>query len=176
MGLYSDFKSLLDDGLREHNIDNTHGLHVSMDTNQAGTTMESRHDVSKDLILYSAVPGGGKMVHTFVKAALGKVSQRSVLKVIWPLMLTDYPGHYKIGRLGEFITMIEQSPGQDVTSGSLSGQTPKTPGGTKTTRRGRSGSSKRSSQTLKPFWVRGRPKCPKGFRYDFKRKMCVKKS
>ncbi len=176
MGLYSDFKSLLDEGLREHNIDDTHGLHVSMDTNQAGTTMESRHEVSKNLILYTAVPGGGKMVHTFVKAALGKVSGRSVLKVIWPLMLTDYPGHYKIGKIASLIESLEKSPGQDVTSDSMSGQTPKTPGGTKISGSGRSGSSKRSTQTLKPFWVKGRPKCPKGFRYDFKRRMCVKKS
>ena len=34
----------------------------------------------------------------------------------------------------------------------------------------------KTPQTLKPFWSNGKPKCPKGFRYDFKRKMCVKKS
>ncbi len=28
--------------------------------------------------------------------------------------------------------------------------------------------------TSKPFWVNGKPKCKKGFRYDFKRKLCVK--
>jgi hypothetical protein len=32
------------------------------------------------------------------------------------------------------------------------------------------------AQTLKPFWSEGKPKCRKGYRYDFKRKMCVKKS
>ena len=32
------------------------------------------------------------------------------------------------------------------------------------------------AQTLKPFWSNGKPKCRKGYRYDFKRKMCVKKS
>jgi len=26
----------------------------------------------------------------------------------------------------------------------------------------------------KPFWSKGKPKCKKGFRYDFKRKLCVK--
>ncbi len=31
-----------------------------------------------------------------------------------------------------------------------------------------------SGQTSKPFWVNGKPKCKKGFRYDFKRKLCVK--
>ena len=29
-------------------------------------------------------------------------------------------------------------------------------------------------QTFKPFWTQGKPKCKKGFRYDFKRKLCVK--
>ena len=29
-------------------------------------------------------------------------------------------------------------------------------------------------QTSKPFWSKGMPKCKKGFRYDFKRKLCVK--
>ena len=33
-----------------------------------------------------------------------------------------------------------------------------------------------AAQTLKPFWSNGKPKCRKGYRYDFKRKMCVKKS
>jgi hypothetical protein len=31
-----------------------------------------------------------------------------------------------------------------------------------------------SGQTSKPFWSSGKPKCKKGFRYDFKRKLCVK--
>ena len=34
----------------------------------------------------------------------------------------------------------------------------------------------RGAQTLEPFWSNGKPKCRKGYRYDFKRKMCVKKS
>ena len=32
----------------------------------------------------------------------------------------------------------------------------------------------RSGSTSKPFWDSGKPKCKKGFRYDFKRKLCVK--
>ncbi|AXQ65314.1 MAG: hypothetical protein [Circular genetic element sp.] len=31
-----------------------------------------------------------------------------------------------------------------------------------------------SGQTSRPFWANGKPKCKKGFRYDFKRKLCVK--
>jgi hypothetical protein len=41
-------------------------------------------------------------------------------------------------------------------------------GGTKPSKPTRSGS------TSKPFWDSGKPKCKKGFRYDFKRKLCVK--
>lgn len=44
----------------------------------------------------------------------------------------------------------------------------KTSGGNKTFKTGSSG------QTSKPFWANGKPKCKKGFRYDFKRKLCVK--
>jgi len=45
---------------------------------------------------------------------------------------------------------------------------PKTLRGNKTFKTGSSG------QTSKPFWSNGKPKCKKGFRYDFKRKLCVK--
>lgn len=36
--------------------------------------------------------------------------------------------------------------------------------------------SRRASpgKTSKPFWSEGKPKCKKGFRYDYKRKLCVK--
>jgi len=36
--------------------------------------------------------------------------------------------------------------------------------------------SRRASpgKTSKPFWANGKPKCKKGFRYDYKRKLCVK--
>jgi len=78
--------------------------------------------------------------------------------------------------LGELYSHYKKSPGQDMTlSGSPGRQIPKTLGGTKSSRGGKSGSS-RSPQTLKPFWSNGKPKCRKGYRYDFKRKMCVKKS
>lgn len=71
---------------------------------------------------------------------------------------------------------LRKSPRQDMTlPGSPGRQIPKTRGGTKSSRGGKSGSS-RSPQTLKPFWSNGKPKCRKGYRYDFKRKMCVKKS
>ena len=53
---------------------------------------------------------------------------------------------------------IEQSPRQDATSTPGVGQGPKTRGGT--------------NEFISAFWVKGKPKCRKGYRYDFSRKMC----
>ncbi len=82
-----------------------------------------------------------------------------------------FPGS-SLGIIG--LSMIydhfRESPRQDVTSATSAGQTPRTRGGTKSSR------AAKSAQTLKPFWSNGKPKCRKGYRYDFKRKMCVKKS
>lgn len=65
--------------------------------------------------------------------------------------------------------IVTKSPGQDGKSGvSTPSVPPKTPGGTKPSRPTGSGS------TSKPFWANGKPKCKKGFRYDYKRKLCVK--
>ena len=72
--------------------------------------------------------------------------------------------------LGELYSHFKKSPSQDMTSTPGVGQIPKTLGGTKSSR------GAKSPQTLKPFWSDGKPKCRKGYRYDFKRKMCVKKS
>ena len=78
------------------------------------------------------------------------------------------------GVTGYYLKQMQEkgkSPGQDMTlPGSPGRQIPKTPGGTKSSR------GATSPQTLKPFWSKGKPKCRKGYRYDFKRKMCVKKS
>lgn len=170
MGLYQDFRELLGQGLSEHNIDSTHGLHVSMDTNQAGTTMTSRHEVSKHGLSFVLVPGAGKIGYTVGKAAFGFARPQSVLKVIWPLLLTDNPPGIMVKYMEAVLKQRNKSSGQDVTSTPGVGQTPKTPGGTKSSR------GAKSPQTLKPFWSNGKPKCRKGYRYDFKRKMCVKKS
>jgi len=71
-------------------------------------------------------------------------------------------GSYLYGKLSK-------SRGQDGKLGvSTPPVPPKTPRGTKPSRPTRSGS------TSKPFWSKGKPKCKKGFRYDFKRKLCVK--
>jgi hypothetical protein len=170
MSLYQDFKDRLGQGLREHNIDSTHGIHVSMDTNQAGTTMTSRHEVSKHGLSIALVPGLGKMTWSVGKAAFGFSRPQSVLKVIWPTLLFDDPPGILLKYMDAKLKQQEQSPRQDVTSVTSTGQTPKTRGGTKS-----SGNTK-VLQTSKPFWSNGKPKCPKGYRYDFKRKMCVRKS
>ncbi len=64
----------------------------------------------------------------------------------------------------------EQSLRQDTLTSTPGVQVPKTRSGTKSSR------AAGAAQTLKPFWSDGLPKCRKGYRYDFKRKMCVKKS
>jgi len=73
--------------------------------------------------------------------------------------------------LGELYSRTKKSPGRAVADTSIGGSkredsrvTPK------------SSRAAPAAQTLKPFWSNGKPKCRKGYRYDFKRKMCVKKS
>ena len=81
---------------------------------------------------------------------------------------SPFPGLGMVA-LGELYSRIKKSPSQDRKSGtSVSPVLPKTLGGTKPSRRARPGS------TSKPFWSNGKPKCRKGFRYDYKRKLCVK--
>jgi hypothetical protein len=171
MGLYQDFRERLGQGLREHNIDSTHGLHVSMDTNQAGTTMTSRHEVSKQGLSIALVPGAGKIGWNVGKAALGFSRPQSVLKVIWPLLLFDDPPAIMIKYMEAKLKHQEKSPGRAVAGTVI--------GGTKREDSSVAPKSSRAAgaaQTLKPFWSNGKPKCRKGYRYDFKRKMCVKKS
>lgn len=170
MGLYQDFSERLGQGLREHNIDSTHGLHVSVDTNQAGTTMTSRHEVSKQALSFALIPGAGKIGWNVGKAALGFSRPQSVLKVIWPLLLFDDPPRILFKYMEAKLKQQEQSPRQDTLTSAPGVQVPKTRGGTKSSR------AAGAAQTLKPFWSNGKPKCRKGYRYDFKRKMCVKKS
>ena len=64
----------------------------------------------------------------------------------------------------------EQSLRQDTLTSPPGVRVPKTRSGTKSSR------AAGAAQTLKPFWSNGKPKCREGYRYDFKRKMCVKKS
>ncbi len=74
------------------------------------------------------------------------------------------------GFTGYYIQELSQSRSQDEKSGiSMPSVKPKTLRGNNKPSRPVS-----SGQTSKPFWANGKPKCKKGFRYDFKRKLCVK--
>ena len=64
-----------------------------------------------------------------------------------------YTGRIRIRRPAS-----EKSPSQDMTSAFGAGQIPKTLGDT--------------NEFISAFWVNGKPKCRKGYRYDFRRKMC----
>ena len=61
-------------------------------------------------------------------------------------------------RRSRHIRVPVKSPRQDMTSASKAGQIPKTRGDT--------------NEFISAFWVNGKPKCRKGYRYDFRRKMC----
>lgn len=71
----------------------------------------------------------------------------------------------------DYFLLPKESPRQDTLDKFINlSRVPKTRGGIKSSR------AAGAAQTLKPFWSNGKPKCRKGYRYDFKRKMCVKKS
>ncbi len=70
----------------------------------------------------------------------------------------------------DYFLSRKESPRQDTLTSPPDVRVPKTRGGIKSSR------GAKSPQTLKPFWSNGKPKCRKGYRYDFKRKMCVRKS
>jgi len=54
--------------------------------------------------------------------------------------------------------LIEKSPRQDTLTSSPGVRVPKTRGGT--------------DEFIRAFWIKGKPKCRKGYRYDFNKKMC----
>ncbi|AXQ65506.1 MAG: hypothetical protein [Circular genetic element sp.] len=74
--------------------------------------------------------------------------------------------------LGELYSHLSKSPGRAVADTSIGGSKREDSRVTISSR----GAAAAAPQTLKPFWSNGKPKCRKGYRYDFKRKMCVKKS
>ena len=85
--------------------------------------------------------------------------------------LTPFPGLGMIA-LGELYSQLSKSSTRAVADTSIGG--PKREDRRATLNPTRA--PPRGAQTLKPFWSNGKPKCRKGYRYDFKRKMCVKKS
>ena len=125
-------------------------------------------DLSTISIVGSALlfPGTLTQVARFPTLIRGGMSLRSVYSV-YGGHLTPFPG-LGIIFARELYSRFE-SRDQDRKSGtSVSPVLPKMSRGTKPSRRASPG------KTSKPFWSNGKPKCKKGFRYDFKRKLCVK--
>ncbi|AXH79505.1 MAG: hypothetical protein [Circular genetic element sp.] len=114
--------------------------------------------------------GFGVLIATPIDEAAGVVSLTSPSVGLTSGALLKQGIFYDPGKLDPYsIGLPRKSRSQDEKSGaSAPSVKPKTLRGTKTFKTGSSG------QTSKPFWANGKPKCKKGFRYDFKRKLCVK--
>ncbi len=113
----------------------------------------------------------GSQVRNAPALLLGRLSGAQVARI--------YGSHFlpipTVGgiAIGYFINQIrEQSRSQDEKPRLFSNDLPVKP----KTLRGNNKPSRpvSSGQTSKPFWSKGKPKCKKGFRYDFNRKICVK--
>lgn len=76
----------------------------------------------------------------------------NIAPVATRVQTTRYTGRRRIMRY------VEESPRQDATSVVKAGQGPKTRGDT--------------DEFISVFWLNGKPKCRKGYRYDFNKKMC----
>ena len=63
-------------------------------------------------------------------------------------------------RRARYITIpkVTQSPRQDTLTSTPDVRVPRTRGGT--------------DEFIRAFWINGKPKCRKGYTYDFRRKMC----
>lgn len=75
-----------------------------------------------------------------------------------PLHLEPNPAYLMYSTTYTYRIISKESPSQDMTSTPVVGQIPKTLGDT--------------NEFINAFWVKGKPKCAKGYRYDFNRKMC----
>ncbi len=113
---------------------------------------------------------GAKAVHTGSKLIHAGFSGYGKVAVLGGLVDMYTFGGKAVDMKQHFYGSASQSRSQDEKSGiSMPSVKPKTlRGNNKPSRPTRSG------QTSKPFWSKGKPKCKKGFRYDFKRKLCVK--
>jgi hypothetical protein len=77
----------------------------------------------------------------------------NIAPVATTVRVKRYTGRIRVRR-----PVSDKSPGQDAMSVSKAGQGPKTLGDT--------------NEFISAFWINGKPKCRKGYRYDFRRKMC----
>ncbi len=123
-------------------------------------------DVVIATVLAATLPGLGTQVRSLPLLLTGRLTFSQFAKLYGPTVVgAPTFGGMALGALQQ----LTQSRSQDEKS-RPSGRPvkPKTLRGNKTFKTGSSG------QTSKPFWTNGKPKCKKGFRYDFKRKLCVK--
>jgi hypothetical protein len=115
--------------------------------------------------------GLGVLIATPIDEAAGVVSLTSPSIGMTSAALLKTGLFYDPGKLDPYsIGLPRKSRSQDEKSGASA------PSVKPKTLRGNSKPSRpvSSGQTSKPFWSRGKPKCKKGFRYDFKRQLCVK--
>ena len=118
-------------------------------------------------ILALTMPGLGSQIRNVPALLAGRLSIYRVGHLYGPTLL----GLPSFGGIAAsyIYDQLTKSRSQDEKSGFTNPPVkPKTLRGNKTFKTGSSG------QTSKPFWSQGKPKCKKGFRYDFKRKLCVK--
>lgn len=124
-------------------------------------------DVVIASVLAATLPGTFAQVRSLPLLLTGRLTFSRFSKLYGPTLLgAPSFGGLALGALYQLL----QSPSQDEKSGaSAPSVKPKTLGGNRKPSR-----PTRSGKTSKPFWSNGKPKCKKGFRYDFKRKLCVK--
>ncbi len=126
---------------------------------------------AKTSIIGTAVffPGAFTQLTRFPTLLRGGMTVRGVFGT-YGGNLTPFPGLGMIA-LGELYSQLSKSSTRAVADTSIGGSK-------REDRRATLNPTQavRTAQTLKPFWSNGKPKCRKGYRYDFKRKMCVKKS
>jgi len=150
----------------------TEGLDAYQDGGFSGAGSYALQDIKEKAFTYGTLgsmyffPGRIAQVRHLPKLIRGGMSARQVARMYGGNLL-PFPTIGGIG-LGYLIKHLQSSGGKD---GKMPGRPVPpvlSPRPIKPSRRASPG------QTSKPFWANGKPKCKKGFRYDFKRKLCVK--
>ena len=121
-------------------------------------------------ILALTMPGIGSQIRNVPALLAGRLSIHRVGQLYGPTLL-GLPSFGGLAISYLYDQLTESRGGRDAKPGSSDssvgpGRRPRPP--VKPSR------SAKAGQTSKPFWSEGKPKCKKGFRYDFKRKLCVK--
>ncbi|MDC0465129.1 hypothetical protein OAN31_05910 [Pseudomonadales bacterium] len=121
-------------------------------------------------VLALTMPGIGSQIRNVPALLAGRLSIHRVGQLYGPTLL-GLPSFGGMAISYIYDQLTESRGGRDAKPGTTvppvgPGRRPRPP--IKPSRPGKPG------QTSKPFWSNGKPKCKKGFRYDFKRKLCVK--